>query len=167
MIGAFDKIAQRGLGDPTLLSKDIGEALITTFAGLAVGIPAMFFFYFFRNYLSKVTTSVEDIINRLLEDVPFSELQGVKIGPALEEELQGAAAPPFTRPAVPVGPQPTRPAVGVATVGSPLTAVMPAGASAAPSKPVGVSMVNCPNCRALILPNSRVCPNCRAELEWN
>lgn len=168
MIGAFDKIARHGLGDPTVLSKDIGEALITTFFGLFVGIPAMFFFYFFRNYLSKVTTNVEDIINRLLEDVPFNELQGVKIGPALEQELQGAAAPAFTRPAAPVMTQALRPPTGVASVGAPvMTTVLPPPAPAAPAKPGGVSMVNCPNCRALILQNSRVCPNCRAELEWN
>ncbi|GEM_PF-95282 len=165
MIGAFEKIARVGLGDPTVLSKDIGVALITTFGGLAVGIPAMFFYYFFRNYLANVTTKVEDIVNRLLEDVPFNELQGVKIGPALEAELQSGAAPAFPRPAAPVTTQPMRPPTGVASEGAPvMTTVLPP--PPAPSKPGGVSMVYCPNCRALIIQNSRVCPNCRTELEW-
>lgn len=62
MIKAFQKIGLGGMGKPELLAGDIGEAMITTAAGLIIGIPAMFgYFYFKTRYLSNVAE-----MNRLL-----------------------------------------------------------------------------------------------------
>ena len=62
MIKAFQKIGLGGMGKPELLAADIGEAMITTAAGLIIGIPAMFFYFFLKTrYLSNVSE-----MNRLL-----------------------------------------------------------------------------------------------------
>lgn len=54
MIKAFQKIGLGGMGDPEKLAGDIGEAMITTAAGLIIGIPAMFFYFFLKTkYLSN------------------------------------------------------------------------------------------------------------------
>ncbi|MCA1808283.1 MAG: MotA/TolQ/ExbB proton channel family protein [Lentisphaerae bacterium] len=46
MIGAFNSMAFGGaVGDPTKLAGDIGEALITTYGGLLVAIPAMMAYF--------------------------------------------------------------------------------------------------------------------------
>lgn len=52
MISAFQVLARGGMGRPELLAGDIGEALITTAAGLSVGIPAMVCYFVLRNRLS-------------------------------------------------------------------------------------------------------------------
>jgi biopolymer transport protein ExbB len=56
MIKAFQKIGMGGMGDPELLAADIGEAMITTGAGLVVGIPAMFFYFYLKGtYLTNMS----------------------------------------------------------------------------------------------------------------
>lgn len=49
MVKAFDSIATIGMGQPEVLAGNISEALITTASGMLVGIPAMFFFFYFKN----------------------------------------------------------------------------------------------------------------------
>ena len=49
MIKAFSKIGLGGMGKPELLAGDIGEALLTTAAGLIVGIPAMVFYFILKS----------------------------------------------------------------------------------------------------------------------
>jgi len=56
MIKAFQKIGLGGMGKPELLANNIGEAMITTAAGLIIGIPAMFFYFFLKSrYMSNVS----------------------------------------------------------------------------------------------------------------
>jgi biopolymer transport protein ExbB len=56
MIKAFQKIGMGGMGKPELLANNIGEAMITTAAGLIIGIPAMFFYFFLKSrYMSNVS----------------------------------------------------------------------------------------------------------------
>jgi biopolymer transport protein ExbB len=60
MISAFQTIGQVGMGDPSALAGDIGEALITTATGLTIGIPAMVAYFIFRNKLNaQVLRTVE------------------------------------------------------------------------------------------------------------
>jgi biopolymer transport protein ExbB len=55
MIGAFNKIGLGAMGDPEKLAGDIGEAMITTAAGLIVAIPFMFAYFYLKGmYLSNV-----------------------------------------------------------------------------------------------------------------
>jgi biopolymer transport protein ExbB len=149
MIKAFSAIAAGGvLSDPTRLSLAISECLVATATGLFVAVPGFVAFYFFRNRIQSTMVSIEDIINRLLDDVPFEQLQGIKIGAQLEAELGGDAAP----------------AAGGAAAGAPA----PAGADSLP-KPApaaGAVMVPCPNCSAQIPQGIPNCPHCKAQLEW-
>ena len=82
MIGAFQKIAGGGMGKPELLAGNIGEALITTAAGLIVAIPSMFFYFLFRNKLNRILQSAEENYSRILEDITGTSL-------VVEEEEAG------------------------------------------------------------------------------
>ena len=60
MISAFQTIGQVGMGDPSALASDIGEALVTTATGLTIGIPAMIAYFVFRNRLNgEILKTVE------------------------------------------------------------------------------------------------------------
>jgi biopolymer transport protein ExbB len=58
MITAFNKL-KMGASEPSDLAGGIGEAMITTAGGLIVGIPAMFFFFFFRNKLMGIMAELQ------------------------------------------------------------------------------------------------------------
>lgn len=58
MIEAFDKLATTS-GDAKQLAGGIKIAMVTTAGGLIVGIPAMFFYFFFRDRLQGVMTTVQ------------------------------------------------------------------------------------------------------------
>jgi biopolymer transport protein ExbB len=49
MIKAFQKIGLGGMGDPELLADDIGQAMVTTWFGLSVGIPAMLLYFVMKS----------------------------------------------------------------------------------------------------------------------
>lgn len=69
MIGAFDKIGMGGMGKPELLAANIGEAMITTAAGLLVAIPSMFAYFLFRNYLNKILTEAEEHLSAVVDNL--------------------------------------------------------------------------------------------------
>jgi biopolymer transport protein ExbB len=58
MIEAFDKLATTS-GDAKELAGGIKIAMVTTAGGLIVGIPSMFFYFFFRDKLQGVMTTVQ------------------------------------------------------------------------------------------------------------
>ncbi len=69
MIGAFNKIGMGGMGDPEKLASDIGEAMITTAAGLIVAIPTMFAYFGFKTLftsnMSRISRLLGDMMHRL------------------------------------------------------------------------------------------------------
>lgn len=67
MIGAFQTISSGGMGRPELLAGDIGEALITTAAGLIIGIPAMLAYFILRNRLGDQIVATVQIATRLAD----------------------------------------------------------------------------------------------------
>jgi biopolymer transport protein ExbB len=69
MVKAFNSIASQGMGKPELLADNISEALITTASGMAIAIPAMFFFFFFRNRYGKIVAEVNMVLGRLYADL--------------------------------------------------------------------------------------------------
>ena len=75
MISAFQTIGQVGMGDPSALAGDIGEALITTATGLTIGIPAMIAYFVFRNRLNgQILATVEtggDLIDVYVEQSTY------------------------------------------------------------------------------------------------
>jgi biopolymer transport protein ExbB len=48
MINAFEGIAEKGLGEPTIVAAGISEALITTVTGLIIAIPTLAIHHYFN-----------------------------------------------------------------------------------------------------------------------
>lgn len=90
MMGAFAVLGSSGVSDPRALALRIGEVLMATASGLFLAIPAFIFYYFFRNRTATVVLYADNHLNRLIEDIPFAELEGIKIG---ENFDAGAGAP--------------------------------------------------------------------------
>lgn len=74
MVKAFNVIESEGAGSAQLLAGNISEALITTATGMIVGIPAMFFFFFFKNKYGKITSRV----GRVIGDLQFTLTTAIK-----------------------------------------------------------------------------------------
>ena len=80
MMNAFSVLGASGIGDPRGLATSIGEVLTATASGLFIAIPAFIAFYVFRNRAQMLIVYADDQISRLLEDIPYEELQGLRIG---------------------------------------------------------------------------------------
>jgi biopolymer transport protein ExbB len=80
MMGAFAVLAGSGISDPRALSGKIGEVLLATASGLFIAIPAFVSYYVFRNISQMCIVHADDVVNSLLIDIPFDELEGVQIG---------------------------------------------------------------------------------------
>lgn len=59
IIKAFNAINAGGLGDPRMLTGGIGEALITTAAGLSVAIPALIAYRYLRSRVDRLVIDME------------------------------------------------------------------------------------------------------------
>jgi len=59
MIKAFDVISQHTVVDPPMLAAGISEALITTFAGLAVAIPAVVMDRYVQSRADRISLELE------------------------------------------------------------------------------------------------------------
>ena len=74
MIKAFQTIGTQGMGKPEVLAGNIGEALVTTATGLIIAIPAMLFYYGFRNSFIKTAASLGRNVGGLLDTLETGEL---------------------------------------------------------------------------------------------
>jgi biopolymer transport protein ExbB len=74
MVKAFNVIEAEGAGSAQALAGNISEALITTASGMIIGIPAMFFFFFFKNRYGKITSR----IGRVVGDLQFTLNKAIK-----------------------------------------------------------------------------------------
>lgn len=146
MIKAFQTLGAGGIGDPSKLAAAIGEVLIATATGLMVAIPAFFLYYFFRNRLQTIVVLAEDVINQLMVDVKYEELQGIKVGEVLEAELAAGGSP---------SPVAETPAALAADLGKRV------------SQAVSGVTLNCPQCNAPITAGIPKCGSCGTELQWN
>ena len=88
MVGAFDKVAAAGaLGDASMLGADISKALITTWAGLVIAVPALALYHYFRSRISLFGSMLEEeasdlITSWYLEDVSPNASQAKSAGEA-------------------------------------------------------------------------------------
>lgn len=73
MITAFGQLTS-GKAEPSDLAGGIGTAMLTTAGGLLVGIPAMFFYFFFKNRLAALTTEIQKQFSYAI-DVLSGEIQ--------------------------------------------------------------------------------------------
>ncbi|HEY9134869.1 MAG TPA: MotA/TolQ/ExbB proton channel family protein [Pseudomonadales bacterium] len=69
MIRVFTAIVVEGSGNATVLAGGISEALITTAAGLTVGIPALFFHRFFTRRIEEISINMEQQAIKLVDAV--------------------------------------------------------------------------------------------------
>jgi len=74
MVKAFRAIAAQGMGQPQVLADNISEALITTATGLIVAIPAMFFYFFFKNRYGKIASRVSSLVG----DLYYEMIRGIR-----------------------------------------------------------------------------------------
>ncbi|MDR1657819.1 MAG: MotA/TolQ/ExbB proton channel family protein [Deltaproteobacteria bacterium] len=74
MINAFGAVAQAGMGNPGLLAGGIGQALLTTAAGLVVAIPVMVIQRLLVSRVETLTTDLEDLGADLLEALAAQEV---------------------------------------------------------------------------------------------
>ncbi len=80
MIGAFSVLGASGISDPRALASRIGEVLLATASGLFIAIPAFVAYYVFRNMTQMCVVHADDVVNELVQDIPFEELEGMRIG---------------------------------------------------------------------------------------
>ncbi len=67
IISAFNAITHDGVGDPKVLSGGIGQALITTAAGLMVAIPSLMGYRYLRGRVDELVIAMEKEAMRLVQ----------------------------------------------------------------------------------------------------
>jgi len=67
MIEMFAGISSHGVGDPAVVAGGIAQALITTAAGLAVAIPSVMFYRYFRGRVNELLLDMEQESIDLIE----------------------------------------------------------------------------------------------------
>ena len=71
MIKAFNVISLSGTGNPGLVASGISEALITTAAGMLVGIPALVLYHYFRGKIDRYIFEMEEVAILLVEELSY------------------------------------------------------------------------------------------------
>ncbi len=99
MIKMFSSIMVHGVGDATKLAGGIGEALITTAAGLCVAIPAFMFYRYFRGQIRAYVVEMEQQAIELIDTIEQKPAAARAVSAPAE------ASPPATPP--PARPRPT------------------------------------------------------------
>ena len=67
MIKVFSAITTQGVGNPSALAGGISEALITTAAGMAVAIPTLMAYRYFRGKVNMLVLRMEQQALRMVE----------------------------------------------------------------------------------------------------
>ena len=99
MIKAFNVISQSGTGNPGLVASGISEALITTAAGMIVGIPALALYHYFRGKIDRYVFEMEEISFQLVEELSYASVRAKKAQETRGEGVKSRPAAP--RPASP------------------------------------------------------------------
>lgn len=69
MIGCFGNLAKLGVGNVAVLAMNISQALYTTAGGLVIAIPAIAFFFSFRNSANRLILRMEAMTMELIKDL--------------------------------------------------------------------------------------------------
>lgn len=94
MIKAFNVISQSGTGNPGLVASGISEALITTAAGLLVGIPALALYHYFRGRIERFVFEMEEVSVQLVEELNFESMQNRRAEKAKDAGAKATTARP-------------------------------------------------------------------------
>ncbi len=89
MIQAFKTLGSQGITDPSKLAENIGEVLVATMSGLLVAVPAFVFFYVLRSRAQNAILYAESQVYRLLDEIPYDQLAGVRIGENFSTDTAG------------------------------------------------------------------------------
>ena len=91
MVGAFRKLGEaEGAPNASDLAGEISHALVVTLVGVAIAVPAIFFFTFFKNRLASLTTNTTNLADDLLTQMYHNSKKAV---------APSAAAEPVATPA--------------------------------------------------------------------
>ena len=80
MIRVFASVSAHGLGNPEHLSGGISEAMITTAAGLIIGIPALVAHYWLQGRAEGIIFGLEQNASRVLASLRRRSGRGVGDG---------------------------------------------------------------------------------------
>lgn len=73
MVSAFDVLGETGEAEPSVLAGQISVALLTTMWGLITAIPALLFYFFFKNKLNNLVSEAhrtgEEMLNASLQTI--------------------------------------------------------------------------------------------------
>ncbi len=133
MIGAFRALGDNGISNPSLLAGKIGEVLVATMSGLVVAVPAFIAFYYLRARSQSAILHAESEVYRLLDDIPYEQVAGVKIGENFSAEPIGTKSGTTTRAEV------------SQKVSRAVTTNCPAC-----NAPIRVGTTPCPNCNTVL-----------------
>ncbi|HEO69944.1 MAG TPA: MotA/TolQ/ExbB proton channel family protein [Candidatus Hydrogenedentes bacterium] len=77
MFTVFNAITAHGIGDAQVLSGGISKALITTIAGLCIGIPALAFHSWFSKRVEDLASEIQGHATRLILKLGGTDAAGV------------------------------------------------------------------------------------------
>lgn len=86
MIRMFMAMLEHGVGDPNRLAGGIGEALVSTAAGLSVAIPALIFYRYFRGRVAEFVIEMEKQAIALVDTLSRADLVPAVPLPASDRE---------------------------------------------------------------------------------
>ncbi len=89
MIKAFNVISESGTGNPGLVATGISEALITTAAGLIVGIPVLAIYHSIRSKVDRLIYDMEEESLRFVEDIQHYVKEKPKQKPGKKRKAEG------------------------------------------------------------------------------
>jgi biopolymer transport protein ExbB len=69
MVQVFAVIKEQGIGQTAALSGGISQALLTTVAGLSIGIPVLLFYYYFSQKANNLILDIEKYTNKLIDKI--------------------------------------------------------------------------------------------------
>jgi len=93
MIQAFQVASEAGLGRAEKLATGIYEALVTTFGGLIVAIPALIFYYYFLSKIDRIVYEMNETSVELVEHYLGQEAASAPPAPVPAAVPAGEARP--------------------------------------------------------------------------
>ncbi len=99
MITSFNVLAKGGTPNPAELSRGISEALYLTLLGISLALPAIFFYSFFRNRMTRIAIDISLLADDLLTQMYHSSRSaGAAMPSAVGKSTQPATATMPGRP---------------------------------------------------------------------
>jgi len=77
MIRVFSSVSQSGLGDPEVLSSGISEAMVTTAAGLIIGIPALVAYNWLNGRADRIIFDLEFYSSKILDTLRRRQIKEI------------------------------------------------------------------------------------------